>query len=188
MKPIWISTALFTLVALIAFSLWAFPLEFLQGSKKLYPAIAIVFILGGAPSMLPAFRANNGKTGQTKYLLLFWPAFMIFSAAWWFFWDLFLDHLGEVFGSFLGLLGLIIVFRCGFRMTRSVWQLLGIAFTWYTVNYYLSELTYTETKSISAIWATPVSRLCWGLFFGLGMGAALSYITDSLRPRNSGSE
>ena len=114
---IWISAALFCLVSLVSFSLWAFEIPALRGANKLYPAIAIVFILGGAPSMLPAFRANNGSAGQMKYLLLFWPAFTVFAAAWWFCWEQFHDHTGEILGSFIGLAGLILFFKIGFRST-----------------------------------------------------------------------
>jgi len=184
-KGLWISAALFCIVSLIAFSLWAFPLTFLRGAAKLYPAIALVFILGGAPSMLPAFRQNNGSVGQVKYLLLFWPAFIVFAAGWWIFWEIFLNHIGEVFGSFLGLAGMILVFKFGFRTTRSWGTLTAIAFTWYTVTYYLSEFSYTELKTLNGSWAVPLARLSWGLFFGIGMGTALAFVTDSLRSKKS---
>lgn len=181
----WISAALFCLVSLVSFSLWAFDIPILRGASKLYPAIAVVFILGGAPSMLPVFRANNGSVGQLRYLLLFWPAFIVFAGAWWFFWEQFHDHTGEILGSFLGLAGLILFFKLGFRTTRSFFSLLAIAFTWYTMNYYIAEYAHNELKFATFMGAAPLSRMAWGLFFGVGMGVALAFITDSLRPKNT---
>lgn len=182
---IWKSAGLFCLVSLTAFSLWAFQIEFLQGASLLYPAIALVFILGGAPSMLPAYRKNNGSRGQIKYLLIFWPAFIVFAAGWWIFWEMFLNHTGEIFGSFLGLSGMVLIFTCCFRTTRSRASLVATSFAWYTINYYLADFCYNELKSINGTWAIPASRLIWGLFFGIGMGTALAFITDSLRQKTA---
>ena len=177
-KYVWISAALFLVTTMVCFCLWAFSVPFLRGEARLYPAMTLVFILGGAPSMLPVYRSNNGPRGQVKFLLLFFPAFAVFAASWWLCWSRTHSHLGEIPGFLLGLFGFIIVFRMFFVYKRPIFQLLAIAFTWFIPLYYMASYFYEEIGGSS-----PFARLTWGFFMGIGLGTAFAYVTDSLQVR-----
>ena len=183
-KDIFLPAILFTLVALMSFSAWAFGGKLFSSEIGLYSACAVVFLSLGGISLLPGspLSSTNSKVG---FCIRFAIGFIVYSIVWSVSWFTFRSTFGEVIGSFLGILGLLAILRTSREIKSPLIVGTAIIFLWHTLGYYTGELFYESLQgrgalavprdSISPITPT-IARMSWGLFYGLGMGLGLSHV------------
>ena len=183
---------LFMLVAVASFSLWAFGGKIFKSEISLYTGCAVVFLgLGGL-----ALAPGSGFVGLQKIMKLcvaFAFGFILYAIIWSLAWFQFRNTFGEVIGSSLGLAAMLwmmkFILKKSFR--DSFLATLAIVFLCHTIGYYTGELfnfallgrgpidlsSMIESKKTAA----TLSKLAWGVFYGLGLGTGLSLAVQRFR-------
>ncbi|MAS96592.1 MAG: hypothetical protein CMO55_25665 [Verrucomicrobiales bacterium] len=184
-----IPASLFTVTSVLSFSIWAWGGKYFPSEVLLYSACAVVFLLFGGISLLPGSGISSFRK-QATFSLRFAIGFISFSVLWIVFWFAFRNTFGEVLGSWLGILAMLLIFKPTPRRALPLIISTSIVFSWYTVGYYLGEMLY---YSLQGKGTTPVelalsnrsivlvARLAWGVCFGLGMGTGLAHYTQISR-------
>lgn len=186
-----IPAALFTLVTVLSFSIWAFGSRIFSSEPSLYSMCALVFLSFGGLALTPGSNLES-RRDITGFCLRFAIGFAIYAFLWSVSWFTFRDTFGEILGSFAGLLALIAILRREVAFSRSVLTATAVVFLWHTLGYYTGGLAYSalqgrgllglqlpfESKTI-----VTLARLSWGLFFGFGFGLGLASLIQ--RPRKS---
>lgn len=175
-----IPVALFLLVSLLSFSVWAFGARLFPNEPAMYAGCAIVFLGLGGASLLPTSGLN--KRESVRFCISFATAFLVFAVLWSVAWFAFRNTTGEIIGSSLGLTALAAILIRWNRWEISLLIATAILFLLYTVGYYLGGFAYAALQGrgpLSVDWeadrATVVvfARLSWGVGLGIGLGWGL---------------
>ena len=174
----------FTVVSLLAFGFWASAdrRTYRQiGEGGLYAGCLLIFILASVvwlrPLASPPFRSIG------RFAARFGLVMLVYAIAWCAAWFILKGKLGEWCGSLAGsfVLGYGIVRLFGNGKNGLLVSL--FVFALHSGGYFLGDLVFSATTR--GAWATPlvqhlgkplagvVTKLLWGLWYGLGMGAGL---------------
>jgi hypothetical protein len=189
----------FACVSLAAFGVWAFaggPLERRVGEAGLYLACAAVFVGLSGVLLHPLAR---GPRSLRRFYKIFVPAFGAYAVVWCAAWFAFRFGLGEWLASFLGSLVLSVMIGRGLGNLRPVVKVAPAMFILHSAGYFLGGRLMLAVASLakhggqSGLQISNAAKLCWGLAYGLGVGAGLGYAFFTFqteRPSNtpSGSE
>ncbi len=177
---------LFSLVAIAAFSVWAFGSGLFRSEGGLYAICASVFLGLGGLALTPG-QQLTGRRPRAAFALRFAAGFSAYALLWSVTWLVFRNTFGEIAGSFLGYLALAAILRPAIPETeRGLIPAVALLFLWGTLGYYVGELAYSslQNRGILAVALPLESRqvsslagLSWGLFYGLGLGYGLVSIT-----------
>ena len=183
------SAALFALVALLSFSVWAVGASWYSTEKGMYALCALVFLGLGGLALLPASGLRGGRAA-VGLCLRFALGFAVYALVWSVSWFTFHDTFGEGIGSFFGLLGLTAILKRGTDSPHDLLTATAIVFLWHTLGYYIGGLAYQalQNRGVLAVelpleksTVPTVARFAWGLFYGLGLGFGLAKLLHSAR-------
>lgn len=162
----------FGVVSVIAYSIWAFRL--VPGRYPMWGTIAVVY-LGLSGFALGQLVVKPKST--FKFVGLFAISFLLYAVCYCVFWfGLKGKYHADLYGSFLGLLLMVVLLRFAFRSKKPVLPLLSVLFTCHTLGYFLGGEAY-------ALVSGAMGRLLWGLGHGLGFGAGLGYVMHQCQMR-----
>ncbi len=160
----------FSIVGLAGFAPWVFGAGRFNSTTSLYLACALPFFALGGLALYPDVRA---RLSLGKSYLLFFAAFFAFATGWCLIYLTLHGKHGEVFGALLGTTALCLVMRSTFRKKGNFPEALGVAFTLFTIGYFIGDwLFYVVIPSSHAAWG----QLAWGICFGFGFGAGLGWL------------
>jgi hypothetical protein len=188
-SPTLFATLSFTLVALLAFAVWAVGSSWYTSETGMYTLCAVVFLGLGGLALSPAGGAKGKRS--LGFSLRFAAGFLIYAFAWSVAWFAFRNTFGEVLGSFVGLIALVAVLRQGMAKKPELLTATATVFLWHTLGYYLGGQSYEalQNRGVPAIelpWergtVVILARFSWGLFYGLGLGFGLARMLQSSRP------
>lgn len=158
----------FTIVSVLMFGLWAVAGRWLHqqlGELLFYSLLAVGFMGGGGAAFKPILIGQN----LGRFYILFVGSFLIYAAVWILCWFTVRD-IGEWLASFLGpaLMGMLFAWAFGAptRMARCVLALV----VGHTAGYFIGSWLFA--------WAPLQNRfgmLIWGVTYGVGFGAGMSY-------------
>jgi len=178
-------TLLFTLVALLSFSVWALGSRLYSSEIGMYTICALVFFGLGGLTLIPG-SGIAGRKAVAGFCIRFALGFTGYAAIWTTAWFTFRNTFGEVIGSFLGLVILVAALRRGVSSTHDFLTAVAVVFLWHTLGYYTGGLAY-QTLQNGGVFAVELpfdratvvtlARFSWGLFYGLGLGYGLVRIT-----------
>jgi len=182
----------FSVVSVLAYSLWAFPPGFIKGELALYSSIALTYLLLAG---LFLHRLVPGERKIVRFYAAFVPGFLAYSILWTICYFSLRGTLGETVGSALGLAALTAIMLAVLqRRFCWFWECLGILFLLHTLGYTLGGLCYYSTYESGTSFGAEsrllaplleghqqFGRLLWGFFHGFGFGAGLGYLFT--RPR-----
>lgn len=161
----------FGLVAVLAYSIWAYRL--IPGQAAMYTAIAVVFIgLGG----FALGRLVPVPGAWKRFPLLFAASFVIYAMCWCAFWfGLRGRHYADFWGALVGLAGMT------FFLQRALGQKSGF-FRAFVVLLIAHSIGYYAGGEFKSAIRGSTGMLLWGAFHGLGFGAGLAYLLHHCRP------
>lgn len=183
------ATLLFALVALLSFAVWAIGASLYTSEAGMYTLCAVVFFGLGGLALRPALGSNHTKPALA-FSLHFAAGFLIYAFIWSVAWFTFRNTFGEVIGSFLGLVGLVLVLRRCMPSRPDLLTATAVVFLWHTLGYYLGGQCYEalQNRGILAIelpmersTVVILARFSWGLFYGLGLGYGLARMLQDSR-------
>lgn len=175
-------TFLFTLISLLSFTIWAFGSSIFSQEWQLYAGCAAVFLVGGGISLLPGSGYKTNRE-RTEFVLRFALGFLAYAVIWSVAWFTFRNTLGEIMGSFFGLIALVAVLGKGKNFPGGFLSGVAVIFLWHTIGYYtggyLYEILQDRGRFGIKLNAEPktvvhLARLAWGLGYGAGLGYGLS--------------
>jgi hypothetical protein len=175
-----LSIALFTLVALLGYAVWAFGSSLFSSEPAMY-AGALVFLGLGGPALLP----DSGDTGGRKirFCLSFSLAFMVYALLWSMSWFSLPATFGEIIGSSSGLAGFALVYRGMMKHRVPISTAAATLFLWHSIGYYAGDFLYAAIQgrgpgAMSLDWEPTkirhAARLSWGLCYGMGLGLGIN--------------
>lgn len=185
-----LSLLLFSLVALLSFSVWAVGSRFYSSEIGLYANCALIFLGLGGAALLPAADASGGKA-ILLFCLRFALGFVVYAAIWSTAWFTFRGSFGEIAGSALGLLGMLAIFRPARVAALGLTTATAVAFFWHSLGYYAGDFAYQTLQGrgpfpldlpMEKQSAVMLARFSWGLFYGLGLGGGLVGLVQPARP------
>jgi hypothetical protein len=155
----------FSVVSLLAYSIWAFRL--VPGTAGLYTTTALVYVgLGG----LALSRLVAAPGAWQRFPPCFALAFLAYAAGWCVFWfGLRGRYQADLFGAAAGLAAMTWVLQRAFGRTPGFLLLFAGLFGLHSVGYYLGEQLYAAVRGTNG-------RLLWGAAHGLGFGAGLGFV------------
>lgn len=186
MNRVFLATILFTLVAVLSFCCWAFGGRFFGSEYSLYAGCAIVFFGLGGAALFPA--SGLGKKSLFRFSLAFAASFLLYALVWSVCWFGLKNTFGEILGSALGLCLMIALFRklSGLSRGQSLLTATAVAFLCHSIGYYLGDFLHAAFLGRGPMplneiigdrkTAAIVSKLAWGVCYGLGFGLGLSLV------------
>ena len=181
------SVVLFSLVALLSFSLWAFGAPLFPSEPALYSACAAVFLALGGLALLPG--AGLPARARPRFCIAFATAFLAYAFCWSGTWFLVPDTFGETWGAALGLFVFALILKTILRLSLSLFVGTAILFLCHSLGYYTGDLFHDALRNrgpLGVDLALPsdtiryLARLGWGLAYGAGLGAGvLAYLSDA---------
>ena len=125
---------------------------------------------------------------------MFLPGFVLYSVLWCAAWFGMQSRAGEWIGSLLGSVGFVAVACWRFQNWKPFLALALAFFALHSIGYFAGSISMYrlirlarnpgDTGLTGAQWAA-VAKLSWGLFYGLGFGAALGLLFHQLRSPSS---
>jgi hypothetical protein len=170
----------FAVVSVAGFAVWAFAGRFLAahvGAAGLYLACAIVFIALSGLVLHPLVR-GPGSLG--RFYKIFIPAFGAYAIAWSAVWFALRFGTGEWLGSLAGSIVLTGMIGRGLKSYRSIVKVCVIVFVLHSAGYFfvgrlMQWLAVSMAGGLKNGHVSALPKLCWGLLYGLGVGAGLGY-------------
>lgn len=180
----------FAVVSVAAFSVWAFAGGWFRnhgGEGALYAAIAAVFALLSGLLLHPLVP---GPRALARFYGVFTPAFLAYSIVWSGFWFWLKSGPGEWLGAAAGSGVFVAVAAWRLGQTRGFWTATTVFFVLHTAGYFAGGQSMDWLVGVAKSAATPgdrsrwlaLAKLSWGVFYGLGFGAALGFALATLRP------
>jgi len=179
---------LFTIVALLAFSVWAFGGALFPSQPTMYAGCAVVFLGFGGPALLPGSGIERGR--RLRFCLAFATAFVVYAFLWSAAWFALASTFGEILGSSLGLLAFVALLRGLMKWSFPLLTGVAVVFLWHTLGYYLGGFAYASLQDRGPL---PLSlamdrdsvvllaRMSWGLAYGAGLGLGITQLTHLSR-------
>ena len=171
-------------VSLGGFGVWAFGGKWFYrhvGEAGLYAVSALVFV--GVSGLL-LNRLVTGPSRLWRFYTTFIPAFLAYSGAWcaaWFMWHF---GWGEWIGSLLGTLIFSVLTARGLGSYAGFGRVWLVVFASHSAGYFLGGQSMSWVggpggaailTGVSAAQIGVLSKLSWGLWYGLGFGAGIGY-------------
>jgi hypothetical protein len=169
-KALLTGTAGFTIASLAAFGFWAFAgpgMYRTVGEGGLYAVCALLFIIVGALLLRPLTALP-----LSRFAFLYAAAFAGYAVCWCAAWFLIKGRAGEWTGSLTGCVAFCMIVAAVLATWRSLPKMVVILFAGNAAGYFLGSHVYYLLRHEYSL----LSKLAWGLFYGLGMGAALGYV------------
>jgi len=163
-------TAGFTIASLLVFGFWAFAGRAMYrslGEGGFYAICAILFVAIGSLLLRPLTTLSLGR-----FALLFTGAFAAYAISWCAAWFLVRGRAGEWVGSFAGCMAFSLVVAAMFSSWRLLPLMIALLFVGNAAGYFVGFYAYETLKPEYSL----LSKLAWGLFYGLGMGAGIGCI------------
>lgn len=176
-----ICTLLFTLVALLSFSIWAAGSRFYSSEKGMYVLCAVVFLGLGGLALLPGSGIRGGRA-LAAFAGRFALGFALYAVIWSVAWFTFRNTFGEILGSSCGLLALVALLRPDRGADQGLLAATALVFFWHTLGYYAGGFLYDTLQDRGTFGAAlpfgrgttvMLARFAWGLCYGLGFGYGL---------------
>jgi hypothetical protein len=171
-----ISATLFSLVAILSFSVWAFGSSLFPSEPLMYAGCAIVFLGVGGAALLPAV-GFSGKSGF-QFCIAFAVGYLIYAVIWSVAWFTIPRTIGEVVGSLIGLIAFGLLLRKWMNLDLPILSGVAILFLFHTIGYYLGSFAYDSLQNrgpagielkLSPQTIRTTARLSWGVFYGIGV-------------------
>jgi hypothetical protein len=169
-KALLIGIAGFTTASLLAFGFWALAggaMYRTVGEGGLYGVCALLFIVAGSLLLRPLTALSLGR-----FALLYATAFASYAICWCAAWFLMKGRTGEWIGALMGCLAFGAIVAAVLGAWRSLPKMVVILFVGNAAGYFLGSHVYYLLRHDHAL----LSKLAWGFFYGLGMGAGLGYV------------
>ncbi|MDF1824566.1 MAG: hypothetical protein P1U68_07980 [Verrucomicrobiales bacterium] len=175
-----ISGALFLLVALLSFSVWALGGRWFPNEPAMYAGCAIIFLGLGGAALLP----SKGRSGSRalSFCLSFAVSYTAYAFLWSVAWFTLPNTFGEILGSSFGLLAFAAILIRWNRLRIPLLVATSVLFFFHTFGYYLGGFTYLSLQGkgpLAVDMNLPqeqvrlLARLSWGAGYGLGLGSGL---------------
>ncbi len=167
------------MASLVAFGFWAFagPTMYRTvGEGGLYAGCALLFILVGSLLLRPLTSLS-----LSRFALLYAAAFAGYALCWCAAWFFVRGRAGEWMGSFAGSVAFCVIAAAFLAAWRSLPKMVVILFVGNAAGYFLGSYAYHLLRHEYSL----LSKLAWGLFYGIGMGAALGYIFHIAETKSS---
>ncbi len=180
----------FSAIAVAAFAVWAFGGGWFRGrggEPAMYAVIAGVFLIGSGLLLHPLV---HGPRSFIRFYQVFMPAFLLYAVVWSGFWFWLKFGLGEWLGAAAG--SLVFVAYTAWRLgnRRSFWAVAAVFFALHTAGYFAGGWCMGKFIAMSRLEPVPMfdkqqlvifAKLSWGVFYGLGFGAALGFAFHTLQ-------
>jgi hypothetical protein len=155
----------FSLVSVIAYSIWAFRL--LPGTAALYSTTAAAYIgLGG----LALSRLVQAPAAWKRFPFVFAAGFLAYAICWCAFWfGLNGKHHADLWGAVVGLAAMTWVIHRALKSIAPLLPSFAVLFLCHTIGYTLGDELHTAVRGTAG-------RLLWGAAHGIGFGAGLGYL------------
>jgi len=160
----------FSITSLVVFSTVAFGERWMYrnlGHGGAYLAWTVLFILLGGIA-LGSLVVH--KWNLPKFFLLFGIAFFAYAAGWVCAYFVLRNSAGEWIGSLAGSVLMALVLAIGFRAMKTIAKLTLLLFVANSIGYFLGSAL---NESLGARLGMLSWGVCYGLFLGAGIGAAL---------------
>jgi hypothetical protein len=159
----------FTAVSVAGFVPWAVFGRWFRlhgGEAGMYAACAVVFITLTAPLL---HRLIIGPGSISRFYKLFSLAFAAYSVAWIVGWMTLHGHPGSIVGLFTGTLVMGCMLAAAFDALHAVIKVVLALFLLNSLGYFVGGFS-----EVALITQHPLAtKLSWGVFYGLGLGAGL---------------
>ena len=154
----------FTLVSVLAYSIWAFRL--VPGEAAMYTAIAVVYLLLSGLALSHLVRVPGA---WKRFTLLFALGFALYALVWCAFWfGLRGKHYADLWGAAVGLAALAWLLQRAFGLEGGFLKIFLVLFALHSAGYYAGGELYAHFRGATG-------RLLWGASHGLGFGAGLGW-------------
>ncbi len=166
----------FAIVSIAGFAVWAFGAKWFQthgGEGVMYACCAAVFVVLSGALMHPLV---NGAGSLARFYKTFMPAFLAYAAVWCVVWFQTRDEPGEWIASAAGSLAFAAVLSLMFKNTRALLPAALVIFIGHSAGYFLGGIYYYAAHTV-------ISRLLWGLIYGLGFGAGIGFAYHAMQRR-----
>lgn len=175
----------FTVVAVGAFSIWAFGSRWFRGhggEGAMYAAIAAAFIALAGILLHPLI---DGPRKVARFYGVFGSAFAVYSVLWSACWFVLKGSAGEWSGAAAGSAAFVAITAWRFGRISAFWPAVLIFFVLHTAGYFAGGkamgMMFQMAKpqppaSFDKAQWSALAMLSWGVFYGLGFGAGLGYV------------
>jgi len=173
----------FTIVSLGGFAPWVFAGQTFYravGEIGLYVACAVVFVV---LSGLMLHRLIIGPGSLGRFYKVFTLAFLAYAVAWTIGWMVLRGHTGSVVGLLAGAIAMGAILAQTFAARNAMWKTIAVLFVGNAAGYFVGGwahnvvLAMKETGVLGFVLDQPtrvaLSKVVWGLFYGLGFGAGI---------------
>ena len=174
----------FGAVSLLGFSVWAFGGRWFYahlGEAGLYGACALVFIGASGLFLHPLLRS---PVSVLRFYQVFIPAFLLYAVTWCAAWFVLRFGPGEWLGSLLGTVIFVTTTAWRLKSYRGLAKATIVLFAFHSTGYFLGGqlmhwlmgpggVTLLGDTSKEAL--SIITKLSWGLLYGLGFGAGIGY-------------
>lgn len=171
-----LSVLLFSLVAVLSFSVWAFGGRLIPSEPMMYAGCAVVFLGLGGAALLPGLPFERKE--KIRFCIAFAVSYLIYAVIWSVAWFTIPKTFGEIMGSLLGLLAFSALLKKWMRLKLPLLNGLALLFLFHTTGYYLGGFAYDSLQNrgpgaLDLPWQPStirtVARLSWGVFYGAGV-------------------
>jgi hypothetical protein len=167
-------------VSILSFAVWAFGGKWFHthvGEGGLCLGCVLVFLVFTGLALHPLVF---GAQRLFRFYKTFVPAFCVYAVAWCAAWFMLQFGLGEWLGSFAGSVVLAAGIGFGFRNWHPLLKVSLVMFVLHSAGYFLGEMVWRWLAGVSNPGffgdnASLISKLAYGLVYGLGTGAGVGY-------------
>jgi hypothetical protein len=170
----------FTLVSFAGFTPWPIIGRWFPAVSEvgLYVACTAVFI---GLSGVCLHRLILGPGSLLRFYKVFSLAFMVYAAAWVFFWMSLRGDAGIFAGLLVGTAGMGLILAFAFDALRRVLLVVAALFALQALGYYAGEWVYGKLGNDYHVAAMLLWGVCYGMGFGAGLGVAFHVCQNEAR-------